>query len=339
MREPLVSVCIPNYNNAKYLDACIQSALAQTYQNTEVILVDDCSTDNSLEIAKKYEAEIRVLQNSTNLGQPKNTNKCIKRSTGKYLVILHSDDFLLPHFAEKLVHILENYPNVGMAIGERMETDEAGIPTGIAPFYKTSCVIPGERQAKVFMMASVLPCQVLFRRETFEKAGGVDERYIINLDGLLWFKCALVGDVGYIQNPVSVYRRHGESITAQYNQSIDLMVEHYCTLAQMFKLAKGRPYLEQFFDAALKRVGHLTLRYSHRVFRSRNFEFAKRYLALAIVYDPDLINDHTYQTLKYCAESDGVDRFVLYQKLIDTIAPEVRPFSYDPPEGYIPYEG
>ncbi len=98
MDKPLVSICIPNYNNGKYLDACIQSALAQTYQNTDVILVDDCSIDNSLEIAKKYEGKIRVVQNSTNLGQPKNTNKCVQNSTGKYLVILHSDDFLLPHF-------------------------------------------------------------------------------------------------------------------------------------------------------------------------------------------------------------------------------------------------
>lgn len=335
MDKPLVSVCIPNYNNAKYLDACIQSALAQTYQNTEVILVDDCSTDNSLEIAQEYEGEIRVLQNSTNLGQPKNTNKCIECSTGKYLVILHSDDFLLPHFAEKLVLVLESYPNVGMAIGERMVTDETGVPTKIAPFYKMNCIIPGERQAKVFMMTSVLPCQVLLRRETFEKAGGVDERYIINLDGLLWFKCALVGDVGYIQDPVSVYRTHGENTMAQYNQSIDLIVEHYCTLSQMFRLAKGRPYLERFFCAAIKRVGHLALRYSHRVFRSRNFELVKRYLVLAIVYDPDLVNNHTYRTLKYCAESDDVDRFALYQKLIDTMTPEVRPFSYDPPEGFV----
>ncbi len=338
MDKPLVSICIPNYNNGKYLDACIQSALAQTYQNTDVILVDDCSIDNSLEIAKKYEGKIRVVQNSTNLGQPKNTNKCVQNSTGKYLVILHSDDFLLPHFVEKLMPILESYPDVGMAVGERMETDETGIPRKIAPFYNTSCIISGEKQAKVFMMTSFLPCQVLLRRETFEKAGGVDERYIVNLDGLLWFKCSLVGDVGYIQRQVAVYRTHRENTTAQYNQSIGHMMEYYCTLSQMFKLAKDRPYLVKFFDAAVKRIGYLALRYCHSIFRSGNFEIAKRYITLATVFDPDIVSNHTYQTLKYCAESDGVDRLALYQKLVDTMAPEVRQFSYDPPEGFVTYE-
>ncbi|HJO93000.1 MAG TPA: glycosyltransferase [Victivallales bacterium] len=338
MDMPSVSVCIPNYNNAKYLESCIQSTLAQTYQNTEVVLVDDCSTDNSLEIANKYKDQIRVFFNSTNLGQPKNTNKSIECSTGKYLVILHSDDLLLPNFIEKLVPILESYPNVGIAIGERMTTDETGNFTKVAPLYKTSCIIPGEKQAKVFMMTSVLPCQVLLRRDVFLKVGRIDERYIVNLDGLMWFKCALISDVGYIQTPVSVYRNHAENTTAQYNQSIDLMVEYYCTLAEMFRLAKWRSYLEDFFSAAVKRAGHLTLRYIHSVFRSKNLELAKRWLALAIVYDPDLINNHTYKTLKYCVESDGADWFQLYQRLIDTMEPEVRQFSYDPPEDFVPYD-
>lgn len=336
MSNHLVSICIPNYNNAAYLDACIQSALDQTYPDTEVILVDDCSTDNSIQVAKQYEGKIRILQNSANVGQPQNTNKAVEHSNGEYVVILHSDDSLLPHFAETLVPILESHPNVGMAVGERMETDETGIPRDIAPLYNTNCIIPGERQAKVFLLTSFLPCQVLLRREIFETIGGVDERYIINLDGLLWFKCALICDVGYIQNPVSVYRRHGENTTTQYIHSIDLIVEHYRTLSEMFKLARGRPYLEQFFDTATKRVGELALRYSHSIFRSGDFDLVKRYLSLALVYDPDLAGNHTYRTLKYCAESDAGDRSLLYQKLIGTMTPEVRQFSFDPPDGFVP---
>ncbi len=255
------------------------------------------------------------------------------------MVILHSDDYLLPSFAEKLVPILESHPNVGMAVGERMETDETGILRKITPFYNINCIIPGEKQAKVFMMSSFLPCQVLLRCETFEEVGGVDERYIVNLDGLLWFKCSLVSDVGYITNQVAVYRKHNENTTAQYNQSIGHMMEYYCTLSEMFKLAKDRPYLVKYFEAAVKRIGYLALRYSHSIFRAGNFELVKRYMALATVFDPDLVNNQTYQTLKYCAESKTVDPLVLYQKLIDTMSPEVRTLSYDPPEGIVPYKG
>src|SRR4030042_4895495 len=113
MGKPLISICIPNYNNAKYLDVCIQSALNQIYSNKEIIFVDDCSSDESLNIAKKYSAKIKIHVNSSNIGQPKNTNKCVKLSKGKYLVILHSDDLLLPDFASKLEPLLEKNLNIG----------------------------------------------------------------------------------------------------------------------------------------------------------------------------------------------------------------------------------
>jgi glycosyltransferase involved in cell wall biosynthesis len=335
MSDPLVSICIPNYNNGKYLDQCIRGALDQTYQNAEIILVDDNSTDDSLLVAKKYSEEIIIVENSSNLGQPKNTNKCVGLSKGKYVVILHSDDSLLPDFAEKLVPILERNPNVGMAVGERMETDETSVPRKITPFYNTNCIIPGEKQARVFMMTSFLPCQVLLRRETFEKAGRVDERHIVNLDGLMWFKCALVADVGYIQDPVCIYRSHGESTTAQYNRTIDHMIEYYSTLSEMFRLAKDRPYLKQYFDVAVKRAGALTVRYCHSIFKEKNYDLVKRYLSLAAVFDPDIVNDHTYKTLKHCAESTDVDPYILYEKLVDK-ASTTRDYSYSPPDDYIP---
>lgn len=335
MGEPLVSICIPNYNNEKYLDSCIQSALDQTYQNIEVILTDDNSSDKSLAIARRYSDRIEIIENQSNLGQPKNTNKCVEHSKGEYIVILHSDDSLLSDFAEKLGPILDRNPSVGMAVGERMETDETGMIKKIAPFYNTNCIVPGERQAKVFMMSSFLPCQVLLRRETFEKAGRVDERHIVNLDGLLWFKCALVGDVGYIKDPVCVYRRHGESTTAQYNRTIDHMIQYYSTLSEMFRLGKDRPYLKQYFDVAVKRVGALTVRYCHDVFKEKNYDLVTRYLSLATAFDPDIVNDYTYKTLKHCAESTDVDPLALYEKLIKKSSTQ-RDFSYAPPDSYIP---
>jgi len=339
MTQPLVSICIPNFNNEKYLDACIRSALQQSYPNIEVILTDDSSSDGSLQVAMKYADSIRILRNETNLGQPRNTNRCIDHSSGKYLVILHSDDQLLPHFAERLVPILERHPEAGIAVGERMETDESGVPRPIVPFYNTDCIIPGERQAKVFLLASFLPCQVLVRRDSFEKAGRVDERHVVNLDGLLWFKCALVADVGYIREPVSIYRVHGASTTAQYNRTINHMIEYYCTLSEMFKLAKGRPYLEQFFDVAVKRVAQLTLRYCHAVIKEGNFELVARFLSLAAVFDPAIVEDRTYQTLKYCVGCPGIDPLETYHRLADSLGCGPRNFSYDPPADFRPLDG
>ena len=333
MAKPLISICIPNYNNAKYLDACIQSALDQEYPNAEIIFVDDNSTDGSLKIAQKYSEKIKIYVNSTNIGQPKNTNKCVELSNGKYIAILHSDDQLLPGFASKLLPLLEQHPKVGMAVGERMVTNEIGTRTTIAPFYNTNCIIPGVKQAKVFMMTSFLPCQVLLRRDVFEKISGVDERYIVNLDGLLWFKCALQGDVSYIQESVSIYRIHQEQTTAQYNRTINHMLEYYGTLTEMFKLAKNIPYLKQFFNDAVKRTAELTVRYCHDVMKGKNYDLAKRYLALATVFDPKIVEYNQYKAIKKCLDSIDNDPYEVHKTLIDTDKPRDRGFSYDPPEG------
>lgn len=335
MIKPLISICIPNYNNAKYLNVCIQSALNQVYRNTEIIFVDDCSSDRSLDIAQKYSKKIKIYVNSSNIGQPKNTNKCVKLSKGKYLVILHSDDLLLPDFTAKLIPLLEQNPNAGMAVGERMITNKTNRSHKIASFYNMNCIIPGIKQAKVFLMTSFLPCQVLFRREIFDKIGGVDERHIVNLDGLLWFKCALVSDIAYIQDPVCIYRIHKDQTTAQYNRTINHMVDYYATLREMFKLAKNIPYLKRFFYKAVKRVGELTVRYCHDVMKNRNYDLAKRYLALATVFDPEIVKQKQYKIIKKSLKSKREDPLVMYNKLRGFIGFNKRKISYNPPLGSI----
>lgn len=334
MTHPLVSICIPNYNNAPYLAACLDSALAQTWPRTEIVCVDDASTDGSLAILDRYRDRIRLYRNQTNLGQPATTNRCVELARGEYLVILHSDDWLLPHFSERLVPILDHYSGAAIAVGERLETDETGALYEVAPFYNSDCLIPGERQAKVFLFMSFLPCQVLARRTVVLEVGGADLRHIVNLDGLLWFKCALAGDVGYLREPVGVYRRHATSTSARYNRRIDHMFQYYATLSTMMDLGRGRPYLEQHFDAAVKRVGELTVRYCRDVFREGDYELAKRFLSLATVFHPAIVDSHAWRTMKYCAESTSRDPGELYRLLTASDAGH-RTWSYDPPDGFL----
>ncbi len=331
---PLVSICIPNYNNAPYLVACLDSALAQTWAYAEIVCVDDASTDDSLAILGCYGDRIRLYHNQTNLGQPATTNRCVELARGQYVVILHSDDLLLPHFIERLVPILERHTAASLAVGERFETDKTGTLYKVTPFYKSDCLIPGERQAKVFLFMSFLPCQVLVRRTVFMEVGGADLRHVVNLDGLLWFKCALAGDVGYLREPVGVYRRHATSTSAQYNRRIDHMIQYYATLSTMMHVGRGRPYLEQHFAAAVKRVGELTVRYCRDVFREGDYELVKRYLSLATVFDPTIVDSHAWRTMKYCAESTSRDPGELY-RLLTAQDEGHRTWSYDPPDGFL----
>ena len=112
----LVSVLIPSYNHEKYVGDCLESVLAQTYSNIEVIICDDKSKDNTYEVIERYRqrleekfSRICIIENDNNLGIVKNCNKLISLAKGDYYKLLASDDMLRPTGIEKLVHFMENH--------------------------------------------------------------------------------------------------------------------------------------------------------------------------------------------------------------------------------------
>ncbi|QIL40666.1 glycosyltransferase family 2 protein [Pedobacter sp. HDW13] len=116
MNLPLVSIIIPVYNSSAFLAATIQSAINQTWPNKEIIIVDDESTDNSLEIAKKFETDGITILSQKNLGASAARNHGLKKSKGKYIQFLDADDLLLPQKIALQVNVLEKNPN-SVAIG------------------------------------------------------------------------------------------------------------------------------------------------------------------------------------------------------------------------------
>jgi glycosyltransferase involved in cell wall biosynthesis len=105
MNSPTISVCIPVYNGASYLDDCLRSVIAQTYANIEILLVDDGSTDDSISIIKKWaaqDARIRLIQNEKNLGLTGNWIKCIEQSRGAWIKFLFQDDLMRADCVEKM---------------------------------------------------------------------------------------------------------------------------------------------------------------------------------------------------------------------------------------------
>lgn len=125
---PVVSVIVPNFNHARFLPMRFDSILQQTFQNFEIIVLDDCSTDNSKEIIERYRTNskiARVVYNSKNSGSPfKQWKKGIKLAQGKYVWIAESDDFAEPIFLEKMVALLQN--GNGLAYCRSSDVDENG---------------------------------------------------------------------------------------------------------------------------------------------------------------------------------------------------------------------
>jgi len=131
--NPLISIVTPNYNCSKYISETIESVLAQTYQNWEMIIVDDCSTDGSYEIALEYarnDNRITVYRMEQNSGAALSRNKAIELSRGQYLAFLDSDDLWAPEKLEKqLKFMLEN--DCDFSFTEYEHIDEEGKSLGI----------------------------------------------------------------------------------------------------------------------------------------------------------------------------------------------------------------
>lgn len=124
--SPLVSIITPSYNSETYIDETILSILAQTYQDWEMLIVDDSSTDKSLEILKSYalqDTRIKLLINEENLGAAESRNKAVEASLGDYIAFLDSDDIWLPLKLEKQIGLMEN-ENVLMSYSSYDTMDE-----------------------------------------------------------------------------------------------------------------------------------------------------------------------------------------------------------------------
>ncbi len=113
-KQPLVSISIPVYNAEKTIAETVQSILDQTYQNLEIIIVDNASTDSTLKILQKFkDPRIKIYKNEKNIGAEKNFSKCVRLANGEYTAIFHADDVYLSTMVEKQIEIFQNNPNIG----------------------------------------------------------------------------------------------------------------------------------------------------------------------------------------------------------------------------------
>lgn len=122
-----VSVIVPSYNHAPYIKECLQSALAQDYPDLEVIVIDDCSTDRSVEVAQSIaDPRIQVRKNSKNLGAYATQNRAMEMATGDYIAILNSDDLWRPGKLKKQIDLFEKHPDASLCYTLGAQIDEKG---------------------------------------------------------------------------------------------------------------------------------------------------------------------------------------------------------------------
>ena len=106
-KKPLVSIVIPAYNSERYIGRTVTFALATDYPNLEVVVVDDCSTDNTLKVLELFhDKRLRVIRNEKNLGMTGNWNKCVRSARGEYVKLIPADDLVYPDCIKKSLPLL-----------------------------------------------------------------------------------------------------------------------------------------------------------------------------------------------------------------------------------------
>jgi glycosyltransferase involved in cell wall biosynthesis len=224
---PTVSVIVPNYNHARYLRRRVDSIVEQSYQDFELILLDDSSTDGSRDVLRSYAGhpKVKIDFNEENTGTPfKQWNKGVRMARGRYIWMAESDDYAGPRFLERMVSVLEEHSEATFAYCRSWRVGEDDQILGYADSYldrfdalhwKSDFVADGPEECRRFFVlcAPVWNASaVLFRKDVYENVGMADERMRISGDYKVWAQMALVGKIGYVSEPLTYYRMHTENV-------------------------------------------------------------------------------------------------------------------------------
>lgn len=286
--QPLVSVVTPVYNTEAYLAECIESVLAQTYENWEYVIVNNCSTDRSLEIAQHYaqqDARIRVHNNDEFLNQFQNWNRAMRQISpvSKYCKVLHADDWLFPECITRMVKVAEDHPSVGIVSAYRL--DETRVKLDGLPYPST--VIPGHEICRLKLLGGPVvfgsPTSLLIRSDIVRSREPFYDESVIHTDTGVCFDILQNYDFGFVHQVLTFTRRYNESLTSitnrfntrlvsrfifflkygpvylnkeEYERQLEKMLkERYTFLAKSVFELKGREFWE-YHRNELKRLGY-----------------------------------------------------------------------------------
>lgn len=227
MNAPEISVLMPTYNYAAFLPEAIESVLAQDFADFELLIVDDCSSDNTTEVVKPYCARddrVRFSVNPVNLGMVNNWNHCLQRAAGRHIKFLFGDDKLVdPSVLSKLLQLLKSYPAATLAASARIvidaQSNRIGLCRPLAGGYHhghkliADCLLDGGNPIGE-------PSSVLFRRSDVVRGFDATYRQFVDLE--MWFHLLERGGLAYTGEPLCAFRQHARQQTAVNNATFSI---------------------------------------------------------------------------------------------------------------------
>lgn len=271
-QRPLVSVCLPVFNGARYLAQAVDAILAQTYTDFELIIRDDNSTDDSPKILQKYEAldaRIRYKKNEQKLGLFQNYNECMRAAAGSYIKLYAQDDVLEPTAIEKMVAVLEQHEDVSLVTCSKRWIDSDGNEIERFCRFKNDEKI----SSSLTIMANLVclnnwigePSTAMFRSRDIGSGFDTDLYHWGDID--YWFRILQSGSLFVVNDVLCSFRRHDESTTSSNLEGLYFVAD----IVRMWK--NWHRYLEDlgedeehFFKRATERIA---LHVNHLVEKER----------------------------------------------------------------------
>ena len=228
--SPLVSICIPTFNAARWILDCLESARAQSYRRLEVLIIDDASTDETVELIRSIDDErIRLVVNEQNIGLVRNWNKCIEMSRGDFIKFLFHDDILYPDCVDKMMRLLLSNENVGLVFSPRDVIVEGDPESKLTKIWLQNCTTLHTRFRAIEpvnhgrdLFAQYLnrgfqgnwigePSSVLIRKECFTRLGLFNPHLYQVCDVEMWLRIMFTYDIGFLPEKLTAFRFHSES--------------------------------------------------------------------------------------------------------------------------------
>jgi glycosyltransferase involved in cell wall biosynthesis len=238
---PLVSIVTPSFNQARYLEATIQTVLSQNYPRLEYIIVDGGSTDGSVEIIRKYESKLAWWVSEKDQGQTDAINKGFAHAKGDFLAWLNSDDTYEPNALSSAVNFLQAHPEVGLVYGDANYINEENRIIGRFPAAQTDLIRLRRGYVHIPQQAA------LFRADLWHAVGPLDPSFYFAMDYDLWVRLAMHSQVKYVPQTWANFRLHtsGKTISADDRCWPEMLRVHYRDGGKFLSVIVAKYYIRK----------------------------------------------------------------------------------------------
>lgn len=284
-----VSICIPTYNGAQYLEACLDSVLNQTYRNIEILLVDDQSTDNTVEIIKRYAAidnRIRLVKNKQNLGLVGNWNRCIELAGGEWIKFVFQDDLISKNCIERMLGVASiEHPLIfcrrDFFFEDNIDFKVKNIYLNIHRFDeffpKTGLISPTDISKTILKTNDNFfgePTSSLIHKSIFDHFGLFNNNLIQICDLEFWIRVSTNIGINFINEPLVKFRVHANSTSSKNHE---LMLYRTSLLDDLILLHEFayNPFFESFRQISKQSIPKRNFKYelAEKAYWLKNYGF------------------------------------------------------------------